>query len=71
MDWSEAERRGAPRPGDQAESEGSRAVRPAQRERDNAATRPRAQSECDNAAPQVIAPNPGAAALREKGVPWN
>jgi len=35
MDRSEAERRAAQRPGDQAETEGSRAVKPAQRERDN------------------------------------
>ena len=35
MDWSEAERRPARRAGDQTETEGSRAVKPAQRERDN------------------------------------
>ncbi len=35
MDWSEDERRPAQRAGDQSESEGSRAVKPAQRERGN------------------------------------
>ena len=36
VDRSEDERRPAQRAGDQSESEGSRAVKPAQRERDNA-----------------------------------
>ncbi len=35
MDWSEAERRPARRAGDQTETEGSWAVKPAQREHDN------------------------------------